>query len=518
MAETATADARTGTPPIEIRNPATGAVIGSIPVLSAEEVTAAVARAREAQRAWGALTVRERCRQVAKFRDVVVERLEDVARWISEENGKTLQEALFMEILLVVDLATYFCKHAPRILKPRRLRLHLTPNRKSEVHYVPRGVLGIISPWNFPFSIPLGETLMGLIAGNAVVLKPSEVTPLIALRAKELYDAAGLPKDLFQVVTGDGRTGAALLDAGVNQIVFTGSVATGRRVAAACGERLIPCTLELGGKTAAVVCADADLERTARALVWGAFANSGQVCVSVERVFAAAPIYDRLRDRVVELTRTLRQGDPGSFDTDVGAMPWPRQLEIVREQVEKAKGSGARVLSGGGPLDRPGRFFAPTVVEQPPTDADIVRKESFGPVLPILKVENEEEAVRRANDSHLGLMGYVFSKDVARARRLALQIEAGSVMVNDVLSSFGSVETPWGGTKQSGVGRTHSDDGLRDLCEIRHINYNRSWIPLFDRELWWYPYSKATYELGLKIIRTIYGRASLVGRLVRLWF
>ncbi len=511
------AHAATETPRIEVRNPADGVLIGSIPIQGPEEVRAVVARAREAQRDWAQVPIRERCRRMEAFRDIVVERIEEICRRISDENGKTLQESLLMECLLVVDLATYFCRHAPRILKMRRVRVHLAPHRYSEIHHVPRGVLGIIAPWNFPFSIPMGETIMGLIAGNAVVVKPSEVTPLITLFAKQLYDEAGLPRDLFQVVTGDGRTGAALIDSGVNQIVFTGSVVTGRKVAAACGERLIPCITELGGKGAAVVCADADVERTARGLVWGAFANSGQVCCSVERVYAVSSIYPQLRDRLVELTKELRQGDPKKFDTDVGAMPWDRQLAMVRDQVDQAKAAGSRILTGGGPLDRPGRFFAPTIVEGPADDSDIVRKESFGPVLPLCEVKDEEEAVRKTNDTHLGLVNYVFTGNAEKGRRLALRLEAGTVLVNDVLASYGMVETPWGGVKQSGVGRTHSDDGLRDLCELRHINVNRSWLPLLKRELWWYPYSQKTYELGLKVIRTVYGKKSLLGKVVR-WF
>ena len=241
------------------------------------------------------------------------------------------------------------------------------------------------------------------------------------------------------------------------------------------------------------------------------------MCCSVERIYAAAPIYDALRDRMVALTRELRQGEPSKFDTDVGAMPWDRQLALVRDQVDKAKAAGTRVLTGGSPLDGAGRFFSPTILEQPADDADVVRKETFGPVVPLMKVKDEDEAVRRANDCHLGLMAYVFTGDADKGRRLALRMESGSTMVNDVLSSFGMVETPWGGTKQSGVGRTHGDDGLRDLCEMRHINVNRGWLPSMKRELWWYPYSQKTWNLGLRVIRTVYGRRSLLGRLVR-WF
>jgi acyl-CoA reductase-like NAD-dependent aldehyde dehydrogenase len=484
------------------RNPATGAVLGEVPEQSADEVRAAVARAREAQRAWRDLPLRDRARRVLAFRDAIVRRADELCEAISREGGKTRHEALSMEVMIVADLATYFAKRAHKILAPEPISLHLLKNRASYIHYQPRGVVGIIAPWNFPFSIPMGETVMALIAGNGVVLKPSEMTPLIALKAKELYDASGLPVDLFQVVTGRGPTGAALIDAGIDYCVFTGSTATGRKIAAACGERLIPCTLELGGKAPAIVCADADVDRTAKALAWGSFANSGQVCVSVERVYAHESVYDELTRKIVEIVGKLRQGDPGRGECDVGAMTWDRQVEIVEERLRDAVERGAKVLTGGQRnKDGEGLFFEPTVLGECKQDMDVMRKEIFGPVMPIMRVRDEEEAVRLANDSHLGLMGYVFTKDTQKGKRIAERIEAGTVMVNDCLLTFGAPETPWGGTKQSGIGRTHSEQGLKDLCEIRHVNYDRLSL---KRELWWYPYSDRMYRQTLTAIRWLF--------------
>lgn len=501
---------------IEVKNPATGELLGTVPIHSAEEVRAAVARARAAQPAWAALPVKERCRQLLAFRDVLLDEAEDLCKRISAENGKTIVESLFMELILVCDLCTWYAKHAARILKPQRVKHHLAPHRYAQVHYLPRGVVGVIAPWNYPFSIPTGEVLTALFAGNGVVLKPSEVTPLISVRVKELLDRAGIPKDLVQVVTGFGATGAALIDGGIDQIVFTGSVATGKRVAVACAERLVPCTLELGGKGAAIVCADADLERAARAIVWGGFANSGQTCVAVERVYAAAPIYDRLRDRIVTLAKELRQGDPGSFDIDVGAMPFEKQLEIVRGQVEEAKRLGARILCGGEPPARVGRFFAPTVIEGDLHNADIVRKETFGPILPLLRVADEEEAIHRANDTHLGLQSYVFCGSSSRGREIAKRVESGMVMVNDVLSTFGLVEAPWGGVKQSGLGRTHGEEGLIEACSMRYVSSKKWWMPTLNSEMWWYPYSKGRFDLGMKMLRWVCGKG-VVGKIVG-WF
>jgi succinate-semialdehyde dehydrogenase/glutarate-semialdehyde dehydrogenase len=417
-----------------------------------------------------------------------------------------------MEVLLVADLVDYFCKRAEKLLAPQPIPLHLMKHKRSYVHYVPRGVVGIIAPWNFPFSIPSGEALMAMIAGNGVVVKPSEITPLCALKLKELADACGLPPDLLQVVTGRGATGAALIDSGVDQIIFTGSVETGKKVAAACGERLIPCVAELGGKAAAIVCADADLERTANALVWGAFANSGQVCASVERVYAHEAVHDELVAKVVEKTRALRQGDPSSDATDVGAMTWDRQVTTVEERVKQAVGAGAKLQTGGRRKDGGGQFYEPTVLTECKQDMDVMRKEIFGPVMPIMRVRSEEEAVRLANDSHLGLLGYVFTKDRKKGARIAEKVEAGTVMVNDVLNTYAVPETPWGGVKQSGLGRTHSDDGLRDMCQLRHVNVDRI-AP--KRDLWWYPYDAKTTSLVMKGMRFLFGRGGIIRALVK---
>jgi succinate-semialdehyde dehydrogenase/glutarate-semialdehyde dehydrogenase len=486
-------------------NPATGQALGNVPEMSADEVQAAVARARAAQASWAATPLRERCHIVRAVAAVLVDRADEIVDVLVKEVGKTRHDALAAEVIVVADLVRYFCKRAPEILAREKIPLHLLKHRASYLHFVPRGVVAVISPWNFPFAIPMGEVLMALIAGNAAVLKPSEVTPLVALKAKELVAAAGVPADLFQVVTGRGATGAALLDAGINYCVFTGSVATGRRIAAACGERLIPCTLELGGKAPVIVCADADLDRTASAIVWGGFANTGQVCCSVERVYAVDEIHDRLVEKIVEKTRALRQGDPSSDgEIDVGAMAWDRQRDQVEAMVNTAVAQGAVVQCGATRGEGPGLFYAPTVLTSARQDMEIMRREIFGPVVPIMRVGSEDEAVALANDSALGLLAYVFSRDTCRARRIAEQIEAGTVMINDVLNTFGCPETPWGGVKASGIGRTHSAAGLRDLCEQRHINYDRI---AMSRELWWYPYTAGSYKLLRRGMRLLFSRS-----------
>ncbi len=495
--------------------PATGERLGEVPILGPDAVRAAVERARTAQVSWALLPVEERCERTLKLRDVIVDRAEELVELLARECGKPRAEGLTHEVMVTADLATYYAKRAPRLLAPREIELHLLKHRRSYVHYAPRGVVGIIAPWNFPFVIPMGDSITALLAGNAVVLKPSEVTPLIGVKCKELFDASGLPRDLFQVVTGDGRTGAALIDARPDKVVFTGAVATGRRVAAACGERLIPCTMELGGKAAAIVCADADLERTARALVYGGFANSGQICISVERVYAHEALYEQLVERVVQLVGELRQGDPVAGDVDVGAIIFDKQLEVAKTLIADAVGKGAQLKAGGKQVVGLGSFFEPTVLAGCTQDMAVMREEIFGPIVPIMRVSDDEEAVRLANDSHLGLMGYVFTRDRDKGRRLAERVRAGTVMVNDVLTAYAAPEAPFGGVKDSGFGRVHGEEGLRDMCEVRHVSYDR--IALGSRDPMWFPYSEGSYRAFAKGMRLLFRSGSVARKVLDLF-
>ena len=487
---------------IECIAPATGEVIETLVTDTPEDVLSAVARARSAQPAWAALGVRERARVLQRFRRLLVERGEELAQALSLECGKPRLEAYMAEVFTLVDLVDYFCKRAEGILADKEIPLHLMVQRTSTLHYHPRGVVGIISPWNFPLVIPFGDAVMALLAGNAVVLKPSEVTPLIARTGRELLVEAGVPEDLVGLVIGRGDIGAALCRADIDKMVFTGSVATGRKVAVACAQKLIPCSLELGGKAPAVVLPDANIERTARALVYGAFVNSGQACVSVERVYAHRDIHDRLVARVVELTRKLRQGDPQDGKVDVGAIIHAPQAEIAEAQVADATAGGATVAVGGHRLEGPGQFFEPTVLTGVRQQMKVMREETFGPLLPICSVDSVEQAIELANDTHLGLMAYVFSGSSRKGDAVARRLVAGTVMVNDVLNTYAMPETPWEGLKQSGLGRVHSDDGLRDMCQTRHLNV--PWLPALSREPWWYPYSERTYRWMRRLIGLLY--------------
>lgn len=494
--------------------PATGEVLGEVPIFSSERVREVMTRARAAQAVWADVALEERCERILALRDLVVDRADELVDVLSAECGKPRLEALVHEVMVIADLATYYAKRATKILAPREIDLHLFKHRRSYVHYAPRGVVGIIAPWNFPLVIPIGDAITALIAGNAAVLKPSEVTPLIALKFKEIFDASGMPKDLFQVITGDGATGATLIDARPDKIMFTGAVATGRRVAALCGEHLIPCTLELGGKAALIVCDDADLERSARAIVFGGFANSGQVCISVERVYAHASIHDALVERVIRLTLDLRQGDPKGGKVDVGAMIFPRQMDTLEVLLKDAVSKGAHVRTGGKRKPGKGQFFEPTVLTGCNHDMRVMRDEIFGPIVPIMSVASDDEAVMHANDSHLGLMGYVFTRDKGRGRALAERVHAGTVMVNDVFTAYATPEAPFGGLKDSGYGRVHGDEGLREMCETRHVNYNR--VPPIKREPVWFPYRRATYGTMSRIMRLIMRSGSPMKKMIDL--
>jgi succinate-semialdehyde dehydrogenase/glutarate-semialdehyde dehydrogenase len=485
---------------IVVRAPATGDLVGEVPVASPADVKEAVQAARAAQKEWGALRVRERCRRLKAFRKALADRMGELQDLLVREGGKTATDA-FAETSGIFLASTYFLTKAPSALRDRRLDAFWTSFFPARTYYHPRGVVAIIAPWNYPFLIPAYETFCALVAGNAVVLKPSEWTPLVAAKVKEVWDGTGLPRDLLRVVQGYGDVGAALIDALPDKVHFTGAVRTGKKVAAACGERLIPCTLELGGKAPAIVLEDADLERAARTIVWGRFFNSGQTCIAVERVYAVGSIAEPLARRLVELTKELRQGDASA---DIGAMVFPAQVDHVERLVAQAKEAGARVETGGARAAGPGRFFEPTILTNVRQDMDVIREEAFGPVLPIVRVADTEEAVRLANDSTLGLNAYVFAPSNRKGVEVAKRVRAGTVLVNDVIVNYALAAIPFGGVKESGIGRSHGVEGLRSMCEERVVAR-----PLLARfpvsALFRYPYSPAWTKKLENVVRRVFG-------------
>jgi acyl-CoA reductase-like NAD-dependent aldehyde dehydrogenase len=472
-------------------NPATGEVLREFESASETQVQTAVARARAVQAAWAELGVRRRIAVIREFQNRLLARKSEIAAAITREAGKPLAEALTTEVLVVLDAARFLIDHAWGLLRDEPVSHgNLATKLKSgRLVREPHGVVGIISPWNYPFSIPATETLAALVAGNAVVLKPSELTPLVALELASLLHAAGLPEAVFQVVVGEGAAGAALVHAPIDKLVFTGSVATGKRIAAAAAERLLPVVLELGGKDPMLVLDDADLDVASSAAVWGAFVNAGQACLSVERCYVHRSLYPRFVEACAEKARKLRVGNGMESSTDVGPMIHERQLRIVEAHVEDAKACGARVLVGGARLRELGaNFYALTVLADVTNGMRIMREETFGPVLPVMAFDSDEEAVRLANDSEYGLAASVWTRNSARGERLARRIHAGTVMVNDVLSCFGISEAPHGGVKASGIGRTHGSFGLAEMVRIKYLDTDR--MPGM-KKVWWYGYGES---------------------------
>jgi acyl-CoA reductase-like NAD-dependent aldehyde dehydrogenase len=472
-------------------NPATSTVLETFPCATDSEVSAAVMRASLAQPEWNALGVRKRLELIRRFQQLLHERETDVARVITREAGKPQVEALLTEVLVVLDAARFQIDNAYSLLRDQPVP-HGNLAMKTKAGRLlrePYGVIGIISPWNYPFSIPSTETLAALVAGNAVVLKPSEFTSLCALELQSLLHAAGVPREIFQVVVGDGPTGAALINSEIDKLIFTGSVPTGKRIAQSAAARLLPVVLELGGKDPMLVLKDVDIDVASSGAVWGAFVNAGQACLSVERCYVHRDIYDRFLAACVQKTNRLRVGDGMNQETDVGPLIHERQLQLVESQVEQAKSLGARVLAGGKRLPEIGpNFYAPTVLADVTHEMRIMREETFGPVLPIMAFETEEEAVRVANDSEFGLAASIWTRDRARGEGLAKRINAGAVMINDVVTCFGISEAPHGGVKASGIGRAHGALGLEEMVRVKYVDSDR--LPGVKR-VWWYGYGQA---------------------------
>ncbi len=468
-------------------NPVTGDEIATFQITTPDEVNAAVARARAASAAWKNTPLERRLQILAEMKAVIARNGESYARRISEETGKPLVDSLMTELMSVPIFIDYYIKHADRVLRRRRVRTPiLFPGKSSHIEHFPMGVIGVISPWNFPFQLAMVPVLSALIAGNTVVLKPSEVTPVSGEIIREIFAAISIPVGAVQVIQGDGSTGAALVEADVDKIFFTGSVATGRRVMAAAAAKPIPVELELGGKDAMIICADANLKRAAKAAVWGGLVNCGQMCVSVERILVVDEVHDEFVRLLAAEVDKVRQGAPDEH-ADIGPMIFGRQVEVVDAHVRDARERGAVILSGGEIPDGPGQYYPPTLVTGVTAEMDIYREETFGPVLPVVRCRDEAHAIELANDHQYGLNGSVWTRDISRGMALASQIEAGQVSVNDLVASVGNPAIPFGGVKNSGFGRYHGAEGLLSFSHTRSLMVDRGFLPT---EPFWFPYAQ----------------------------
>ena len=472
---------------LEVCSPVDGRVVGKTENLGPPEVKAAATALRAAQPEWESIGPEGRSRWLLDWLDWLLDHERTILELVQAESGKTWGDAT-LETTTFVELVTYYTRHGAEFLQPRRVRPHspLGLSKRLELVFRPHPLVGVITPWNGPVSTAALDCVGALMAGAAVLSKPSEVAPLAWTELARGWADVGAPP-VLAVVNGDGATGAAVVDE-VDMVMFTGSSRTGRRIAARAGERLIPASLELGGKDAMIVLADADLDRAAGAATWASMLYSGQMCVSVERVYVEAPVHDAFVDRVVTEARRLRQGTdaPGSFSADVGAMATAAQLALVESHVADALAKGARALTGGR-RSHTGLYFEPTVLVDVDHSMACMREETFGPILPIMKVTDEAEALRLANDSLYGLSASVWTGDAERGRRVACQVEAGAVNINTVLANAFQLTLPMGGWKESGIGaRLGGANGVLKFCRAQALVTERLLLP---REPFWFPQS-----------------------------
>ena len=476
-------------PALESFNPATGELIGTVETITPAKVQGIVDDVAEVQPFWAALTLEDRARYMRRAVDVLLADLDEIADLLTNEQGKPRVESYTMELLPTVDSLKWIADNGPSILSDERLSMPLFLKSKSaKLTFEPIGVVGVIAPWNYPWSIPFGEVAIALMAGNGVVLKPASLTPLIGDRIRQTFEKAGLPEGLIRTVHGGGRIGDALVKSTAGKIFFTGSVEVGRKVGVECAKRMKGSVLELGGKDPQIVCADADLANAVSGAVWGGFANAGQTCSGIERVYVVDQVADAFLEGVVRETKRLTVGDPRGWTTEIGPMISEDQAKIMTELVDDAVKNGAKKLTGG-PTEikgMEGSFIAPIVLTGVTHDMRIMKEEIFGPVLPVMTVESEQEAIELANDSEFGLGASVWTKDRAKGERMAHQIESGMVWVNDHSFSHGACQCAWGGVKDSGLGRSHSKFGFYECVNIKQL----AWEPGWTRDMWWQPYDR----------------------------
>jgi succinate-semialdehyde dehydrogenase/glutarate-semialdehyde dehydrogenase len=489
---------------IESLNPATKEVIGEVPIIGAAQVEEAVGLAWKAFDQWQFTDYNYRAKKVLDLRRVIDRRSDEIANLISTEVGKPLVEAYLSELTGPLESCAWLAENAERHLKDQVIHFSnpLLSSKQSVIAFEPLGVIGVIAPWNYPFAIPMMAMIACVMCGNTVVLKPSEKSPLVGIKIGELFKEAGFPDGVVTIVTGDRTTGEHLSRAKLSKIIFTGSVQGGRNIMAQAAPNVVPVTLELGGKDPAIVLPDAPIGWTAQGLLWGAFTNAGQACASIERVYIIRSKHtQKLIDTIVAKTKELKLGPAADQTTDIGPVIDEAQLTKIQRQVDAARAAGATVLCGGQRRDDLGGFFyEPTVLINVDHSMEIMREETFGPVMPIMVVETEDEAIEKANDSQFGLSASVWSANIGRAEAIARDLSTGTVTLNDCLITHSMPQVPWGGMRQSGIGRSHGQFGLLDLVNVKHINIDSASL---SPRIWWHPYGQsrvATARGGLKFL------------------
>jgi succinate-semialdehyde dehydrogenase/glutarate-semialdehyde dehydrogenase len=472
-------------------NPATGEVVETVPKTHPEELAGILSEARIAQEKWRATSISDRCVLLSRLREKMLAAREELADIVVRESGKPRVEAIFSDVFVSLDTAAYCTNRLPKLLQPERVPHHSSAAKlkSGRLFYEPVGVIGIISSWNYPLAIPMGQIISAIAAGNAVVCKTSEYTPKCGELVGKLFRDAGFAQHLVNIVQGGGEIGQALIDAKPDKILFTGSVPTGKRVAETCARHLIPSVLELGGKDAMLVLADANLDIASSGALWGGFTNCGQVCLSVERLFVEEAISEQFLALCVEKTKSLRLGNGKDPSTEIGPMIRPQHIDRMQDLIADALARGARVLCGGNSRPDLGPcFFEPTVIADVNSSMRLFQEETFGPILAIQTVANVEEAIERANDSHFALAASVWTSDNKRGRQIALRLRAGAVMVNDAVSYFGIAEAPHGGCDASGWGRTHGRAGFLEMVQPKYVDVDG----LSHKEKpWWYHYNQS---------------------------
>src|SRR3954454_12002469 len=491
---------------LESFNPATGELVGAVPKLEPADVQGGVDDVAEVQPFARQLPLSDRARYMRRAAQVILDNLDDLSELLSREQGKPRTEALTMELLPTVDGLHWIAGTGPEILAEQKNR-HVSIWVKNKRHFLsfePLGVVGVIAPWNYPWTIPFGEAAIALMCGNGVVLKPASLTPLIGERIQWVFERAGLPEGIVRTVHGGGAVGNALVESSAAKIFFTGSVEVGKRVGIACAERMKGSVLELGGKDAQIVLPDANLPNAISGCLWGGFANAGQTCSGIERVYVMRDVADRFIEGVVDGAKALRVGDPVSGETEIGPMVSREQFDLVKELVDDAVANGAEMHCGG-PVEVPGHdgaFYAPTVLTGVTHDTRIMREEIFGPVVPIMIVDSEEEAIRLANDFEFGLGASVWTMDREKGRLIGRRLESGMVWINDHMYSHGACQCSWGGVKNSGLGRAHSKFGFYECVNVKLM----VWEPSRTRDFWWHPYEESLGRAARAASQLLYSR------------